>query len=353
MPRSQALASFPTGHQERDQGVETVTVQISAGSGSRQPAVQNPAQHGPGNIAQGRERERATGVGSREADGPMIERIIVLLEQVAGERETGKGVAPGLGGGGAPGGNQVGADAIAKMGGGAVGRVLPPARTRFPQGGDDGGFVEGEKRAQVDAAGGRLLLHGAGRGEAAGAAAARESHEDGLGDVVAVMPQKQHGTPAAAQLCREKADTGRAGRGLGYGDARANRRSVRPASGHERHVECTAESGAKPRVAGRGPTAQAVVKMKRQQARTPLRPVRPQQKQKRDGIGAAGERHRPASVDRLRFRPSQHGGVETLARDGDGEAGCDGGPVDSGGGFQGKSRPPGGVQPKRRVSRPK
>jgi hypothetical protein len=45
--------------------------------------------------------------------------------------------------------------------------------------------------------------------------------------------------------------------------------------------------------------------------------------------------------------------VETLARDGDGEAGCDGGPVDSGGGFQGKSRPPGGVQPKRRVSRPK
>lgn len=121
----------------------------------------------------------------------MIERIIVLFEQVARERETGKRVATGLGGGGAPGGDQIGADAIAKVGGGGVGRVIPPTRAGFVKGGDDGGFVEREKRTQVNASGGGLILNRAGRGESAGAAAARESHEHGLGDVVAMMPQEQ------------------------------------------------------------------------------------------------------------------------------------------------------------------
>lgn len=218
------------GGDEIEEGVEAHTIQVGAGGRGGEPAMKDAAEHGARQCAQRGESEGAMGIDPGGAVGPGLQGGIVLLKQLAGKREAGKGVATRLGGG-APGGDEVGADPVAKMGGRGVGGVLSPRPAGGTQGVDEGGFVEGEQRAQVNAAERGLGVDGTRGGEPSGAGAAGETHEQRFGDVVTVMAGAERGDAAAAQGSREEVNPCGPGQGLG----RCGRR-IFPTRGNQGHT---------------------------------------------------------------------------------------------------------------------
>lgn len=120
-------------------------------------------------------------------------------------------------------------------------------------------------------------VHRTGRGKPSRPAAASEPHQHRLGNVVLLMGKKEH--PC---LLFEKDHPRRARLGLA-GVAMA----LAPPSGDQFHAKLAANTAAKGRIAARLRSAQPVVEVERAQPAAPRWPMRPNQQQQGQRIGAA------------------------------------------------------------------
>jgi hypothetical protein len=121
-------------------------------------------------------------------------------------------------------------------------------------------------------------MHGARRGQSYGARTSGQTHEECFRQIVAMVSGAEHPDPPAPELGVEKSLPCRPGHTLGN----LTDRSFRPFAYDQAYAQATAERGAKPRIAGRGPPAQTMIKVQSQQTSTSLRPMRPKQQQQRN-----------------------------------------------------------------------
>src|SRR5690606_20028017 len=204
----------------------------------------------------------------------------------------------------------------------------------FAPGGAGGGERGGERgagkrqqRTQAEAFAGNRL-HGTRRGQTGGAAAAGESHEHGLGDVVLVMTEAEQVDAAAAKFAVEKRVAGDAGGGFGDGGFLGG--PVRPSPGGKRNAERVADALTETGVGGGGGSAQAMIKVKREQTATGGGGGRVgvQEEQQRERIGPAGKR----DGDTIAGGPGgaqavERGRMQTFRGESRGERGGDDRPV--------------------------
>src|SRR5471030_1769367 len=91
-----------------------------------------------------------------------------------------------------------------------VARVLAPGNPGGAQRREDRGLLQREEWPEMAPAAGRGLDR-PGRREAARAAAARQPHEEGLGDVVLLVAEPEDARAPRAHRGRKKVEAGRAG----------------------------------------------------------------------------------------------------------------------------------------------
>lgn len=310
-------ADTSSGGGEIEEGVEPGAIQIGLRGGGGQPAVNDAAQHGAGQILQRGEGEAAARIDAGGALGPDIQRGVILLQQLTRKRESGQRI-PALVGGGAPGGDDFLADTIAEKSGGFVGSVFAPACAGSSQGGEKSGLVEIQQGSKMRAPQRGLGMHRTRSRQTGRAGAAPETHQDGLGDIVAVMSGAERGDAAATQRCGEKLDTRGTRLGLGGGGRIA--RCLIPATRDQIDAQGAAERDAETRVGDGGAAAQTMIKMQGDQACAASGEMRPKQKQQRDRIGPAGEGDGKAFARRTGVDPDTNTGMQPVAGNSCGEA---------------------------------